>query len=215
MFSRCPHCQTQQPVSAEQLRTSRGLLACSACDERFDALVSLSELADEEFKQENTAEFLPNPPRKPTPKVFWKVGSALASLVLVVQILYFEGDNLVRQPRLRVGLLAICERLGCRLPEYKNLAEWAVSHSDFQTISDKRYVFSAAITNQAAFPQACPAIKLVLRDFAGEVVAERVFSGREYATVDLLAANETTEISLAIATPPGVGKIGGYTFTLL
>ncbi|MDD1620956.1 MAG: zinc-ribbon domain-containing protein [Methylococcaceae bacterium] len=215
MYSRCPHCQTQQSVSAEQLRTSRGLLRCSACGERFDALVSLSEQADEEFKQDNTADFLPNPPKKPTPKVFWKVGGVLVSLILLAQILYFEGDNLIRQPRLRVGLLAICERLGCRLPEYKNLAEWAVSHSDFQAISDKRYVFSAAITNQAAFPQACPDIKLVLRDFTGQVVAERVFLGREYAAVDLLAANETAEISLAIATPSGVGKIGGYTFTLL
>jgi hypothetical protein len=202
-------------TSAEQLRTGRGLLKCLACGERFDALVSLSEQADEKFHREKMADFLPKPADNRSRKAVWLAGSALMAVLLVAQIIYFEGENLSRQPRLRVGLLAICERLGCRLPEYKNLAEWTVSHSDFQATSDKRYVFSAAITNQAAFSQACPDIKLVLRDFTGQAVAERVFSAEQYSPVALLAANETTEISLTIVTPPEVGKIGGYTFTLL
>ena len=186
-----------------------------ACGERFDALVSLSDLADEEFREENTVDFLANSPQKQSAKGAWGVGSALMGLVFLAQVLYFEGDDLIRQPRLRSGLLAICERLGCQLPEYKNLAEWTVSHGDFQAMSDKRYVFSAAITNQAAFSQACPDLKLVLMNFSGQAVAERVFSGWQYSPVASLAANETAEISLVFVAPPGIGEIGGYTFALL
>ncbi len=216
MYSRCSHCQTQQEVGAEQLRRSRGLLTCSVCGKRFDALASLSEQADVEFNQERDANFLPNLATKKSATGAWSVACALMGLGFLAQVIYFEGESLIsRQPWLRVGLQAICERLHCRLPAYKNLDEWAVSHSDFRSRSDKNYIFSAAITNQAAFPQAWPDLKLVLLNYSGQPVAERVFSGREYASVPALAADETAEIKLAIVAPSGVGKIGGYTFTLI
>lgn len=215
MYSRCSHCQIQQQVSAEQLRLGRGLLTCSACGERFDALASLADQLDAEVHQENVADFLPDlTGNKPVSRA-WAWSSAVFLLVFLAQITYFEGDAWLRQPRLRTALQAVCERLACRLPDYKNLDEWAVSHSDFQTLSDRRYVFSAAITNQAAFRQACPELKLVLLDFGGQAVAERIFSARQYAPVAWLAPNETAQISLTVVTPPGVGKIGGYTFGLL
>lgn len=215
MYSRCSHCQAQQEVSAEQLRRSRGLLSCSACGKRFDALASLSEQADTEFTKENTADFLLNLATKKPATAAWGLACALTGLVFIAQVFYFEGDALSRQPQLRAGLQSICDRLQCRLPEYKNLDEWSVSHGDFRNLSDKNYIFSAAITNQAAFLQTIPDLKLVLLNFSGQAVAERIFSGRQYASVAALAANETAEIRLNVVAPPGVAKIGGYTFSLL
>ena len=215
MYSRCSHCQAQQTVNAEQLRSSRGLLVCSACGKRFDALVSLSDQANAELREKKVDDFWRSPASKRSGAGIWRIGGALSILILLAQILYFEGVTLSRQPQLRAGLLFICNRLDCRLPVYKNLDEWSVSHGDLRTMSDTNYAFSAVITNQAAFPQACPDIKLVLLNFNGQAVAERIFSSRQYSAADSLASNEAAGISLNIVTPPGTAKIGGYTFALL
>lgn len=215
MYSRCSHCQAQQQVTAEQLRRSRGLLNCSACGKRFDALASLSEQLDAQLQAENTVDFLPDlATRKPATGV-WGIACALMGVAFIAQIIYFEGNALNRQPQLRVGLQAICDRLNCRLPVYKNIDEWSVSHSDFRKLSDKNYILSAAITNQAAFPQAYPGLKLVLLNFSGQAIAERVFSGHHYASAAVLPANETAEINLSVVAPPGLAQIGGYTLSLL
>jgi predicted Zn finger-like uncharacterized protein len=215
MYSRCPHCQTQQTISAEQLRISRGLLTCSACGKRFDALASLSERADAEFQEVSDADLLSNPHGKRAHRAVWRIGALLSLLLLLAQVAYFKGDAISRQPLLRFGWQAICDHLGCRLPMYKNLDEWTVSHSDLRSLSDQNYVFSAAITNQAAFPQNCPDLKLVLLNLSGQAIAERIFSGRQYSTATSLAANETAEIKLTVVAPPGPAKIGGYTLALL
>ncbi|MGZ4959720.1 MAG: zinc-ribbon and DUF3426 domain-containing protein [Methylomonas sp.] len=215
MYSRCSHCQAQQQVTAEQLRRSRGLLSCSACGKRFDALASLSEQVDAQLQAENTADFLPDlTERKPASGV-WVAASALMAVAFLAQIVYFEGDALNRQPQLHAGLQAVCERLKCRLPAYKNIDEWSVSHSDFRKLSDKNYILSAAITNQAVFPQAYPDLKLVLLNFSGQAIAQRVFSGQQYGSAAVLPANETAEIKLSVVAPPGLAQIGGYTFSLL
>lgn len=215
MYSRCSHCQTQQTISTEQLRRSRGLLTCSACGKRFDALASLSDQADAELREEKAGDFLRDSTGKGLKTAVWRLGSVLAVLVLLGQVLYFEGGALIRRPLLRAGLQSICDRLACRLPPYKNLEEWTVSHGDLRLMPDKNYVFSAAITNQAAFPQACPDLKLVLLNFNGQAIAERIFTGRQYSAAASLATNETAEIRLTVIAPPEPAKIGGYTFALL
>ena len=216
MYSRCSHCQALHTVNVVQLRSGRGLLVCAACGQRFDALVSLSDQADDKFPDAAAADdLLPGVTLNKPKKGGWRLAAILSFLMLCAQILYFEGEVFLRQPDLRSGLELICNRLKCRLPAYRNLNEWAVSHGDLQAAADKHYVFSAAITNQAAFPQAYPDIKLILLDFNGQAVAERIFSGQEYSSDASLAANETAEISLSIVAPYSGGKIGGYTLTLL
>lgn len=44
MFTRCPACQTQFRVRAEQLRTAAGRVRCGACGEAFDAVSRLSDM---------------------------------------------------------------------------------------------------------------------------------------------------------------------------
>lgn len=215
MFSRCSHCHATQEVNAEQLRTGRGLLQCSACGQRYDALPTLSETRDEEISEPASNDFLPASVGKTVSAGVWRFACLSSVLVLLAQIFYFEGGALSRLPQLRPGLLFVCKRLGCQAPAYKNLDEWSVSHSDLRNISETAYVFTAALSNQASFPQVCPDLKLVLLNINGQAVAEGVFSGKQYATTALLAANETVQISLNIVAPPHLGKYGGYTLALL
>jgi len=215
MFSRCSHCHATQELNAEQLRTGRGLLQCSACGLRFDALPALSETRDEELTEPAASDFLPTSVGKTVSAGVWRFACLLSVLVLLVQFFYFEGGTLSRQPQLRAGLLFVCKRLGCQAPAYRNLDEWSVSHSDLRNISETAYVFSAALSNQASFPQVCPDLKLVLLNINGQAVAEGVFSGKQYATAALLGANETARVSLNIVAPAHLGKYGGYTLALL
>ena len=216
MYTRCSHCQAQTTISVEQLRRSRGLMNCPDCGQRFDALSSLNDEADAEFQTDDKVPGLPELIGvKPVTSRWWGVATAFAVLGLLGQILYFRGDELIQQPQLRAGLLAVCESLGCSMPAYKNLDAWSVSHSDMQAVSDHYYVYTAAITNQALFPQFCPDLKLVLLNFNGQPIAERIFSGRQYSITAMLAANDTAQISLTIVAPVQADKMGGYTFALL
>jgi hypothetical protein len=216
MFSRCPHCLLQQSVSVEQLRESRGLLTCKTCGKHFDALSSLEE-------QQNVLQ--PNSVKDDSlnrsvrafvyPKKFWLLGCGLAAVLLLVQVVVFNLDQLLQQPEIRSRLETVCNQFGCRLPYYRNLAEWSVSHSEFHAVSENHYVFTAAISNQAAFAQVCPDIKLEMLNFNGQTIAERIFTAQQYTTVIALPSNETLEIRLAVVSPQGTSAYGGFRFNLL
>lgn len=212
MYSRCPHCAKQHELTIEQLRSQRGLLICSACGEQFDSLRFLSEHEycelDEDLPEQDQR-------AKPQPQMslVWPLAFAAMFLLLVAQIIYFEGSHLIMQPRLKAGLDAVCEAVHCRLPIYRNLDELVVFYSDLQVQTDHSYLFTAAISNQALFPQAAPDLKLTLLSFNGQPIAERVFSAPQYLSGPTqLAADQAAEIRLAIVAP--VTSIGGYTFTL-
>ncbi len=214
MYSRCPHCAKQQEVTVERLRQSRGFLDCSACGKSFDALRFLSEgedtvLADKlQYSDKQTVD------KRPQTPAVWFVATSLVLLLLLAQILYFEGYRLTMQPQLRARLDKVCATLACRVPPYKNLEELSVSHSDLWVRSDSSYLFSAVLSNQALFAQAAPDLKLSVLNFNGQTIAERVFSSAEYLLrPTTLAPEQTVEIRLAIVAP--AAPIGGYTFTLL
>jgi predicted Zn finger-like uncharacterized protein len=212
MYSRCPHCDAQQELTAQQLRDSRGLLHCVSCHQPFDALLSLSEQADEVVEPASTNIVLPQ--QQNTESVWrWRVGSLMMLLALLGQVVYFEGESLGRQPEVYATLLQACETLGCALPAYKNSDDWAVSHSDLQVHLDKRYLVTAALTNQAGFAQALPILKLTLKDFNDQPVAERLFAPQQYASDAALSANQTTQIRLPLVF--STNEVGGFTLSLI
>lgn len=215
MFSRCPHCDSQQPVSTQQLRDSRGLLACASCGKAFDALPTLTEQADEAVDTQQHADLpfsLPDQATVPDGKG-WPIGSALLLMVLLGQIGYFESDGLLRQPQIHQALTRICRIAGCRMPAYKNPAEWSLSHSEWQAHLDNRYVLTAALTNQSAFAQDFPDLKLTLNDYSGRPLAERLFHPASYTRQRQLAARQTERISLplVVAAP----DVAGFTLTMM
>lgn len=212
MFSRCPHCDVQQAVTTQQLRDRRGLLNCVACGQPFDALPSLSEQADDVLIPQNSIEFLLQKSDKTEPGWLWQAGSLAMLLVLLAQIVYFEGDRFNRQSQIHAALTQVCKALGCRIPAYHNPDEWVLSHSDLQAHLDQRYLLTAALTNQADFAQAFPELKLTLTDFNGQPLAQRVFAPQQYAIDADLAASQTVQIRLPFIMP---AKVGGFTLTLI
>ena len=102
-----------------------------------------------------------------------------------------------------------------QLPHYKNLDEFTVLHGSFEPTANKHYVFKAAFTNQSAFEQTLPSIKLTQLDFTGRVFAKRIFHPQDYSNQahKLIEPEMSEEIILEIASPST--KTGGYRFEFI
>ena len=148
---------------------------------------------------------------------YWRTGLVIGLLLLIGQIIYFEGYAFSQNPAVRPGLAKLCQLIKCQLPDYKNLDEFSLLHGSFTPLPDQNYDFRVVMSNQADFSQPYPNIKLTLFDYSGNAFAHRIFQPRDYlpenAVATLMAADATTEISLKIAAPKT--KVGGSTFDLI
>jgi predicted Zn finger-like uncharacterized protein len=217
MFTQCPECQTLHSLTLAQLRANRGILRCSRCSATFDALEHSRETREAEKTQSPPAQSLPWD-KKITPNTaYWGAGLAAGVLLLMAQIVYFEGHALGQNPAVRPALEKLCGMVNCHPPVYRNLDEFTLLHGSFTPLPDQNYILRVVITNQAAFAQTYPGIKLNLFDYNGEAFASRIFQPRDYLAektdAALMPPNETTEIKLTIAAPKN--KIGGTTFELV
>lgn len=208
MYSRCPHCDSRQQRTVEQLRH---WLVCTVCGKHFDGLRSLG---GDEHGHETPRTDLAESAGRPPLTAAWAAASMGMLLLLLAQAIYFEASGLSRQPLLRAGLQSLCTVIACQLPAYRNLDELLVSRSDLQAKTGHVYLFTAVINNRSPFPQAAPELKLTLLNFNGQPMAERVFSPRQYLPGgETLPAEQTAEIRLDLVRP--TAKVGGYTFVLL
>lgn len=148
---------------------------------------------------------------------FWRSGLVIASLLFAGQIIYFEGMTFSRNPTFRPSLEKLCGQLSCQLPAYKNPAEFTVLQSSLAVLPDRSRLFSATISNKAAFTQPYPNLKLTLLDYAGYPSARRIFRPQDYLAqlpaASAILPGASTAISLNIAAPKS--KVGGYTFELI
>jgi hypothetical protein len=149
---------------------------------------------------------------------FWRSGLVLASLLLLGQIVCFEGAAISRNPAFRLNLEKLCGQLNCRLPAYKNPAEFAVLQGSLSALPDRSQQFRTVIRNRAAFAQPYPNLELTLLDYAENPFARRIFRPQDYLTKaqaapSAISPDSTAAISLNIAAPKT--KVGGYTFKLI
>jgi len=217
MFTQCPECQTVQPLTPAQLRAGRGMLRCSHCSAMFDALERLSETEDINPPEHLSSRHLPWDKASMPGNTFWRTGLVIGLLVLIGQIIYFEGYAFSQSPAIRPSLVKLCQLIKCQLPIYKNLDEFSLLHGSFTPLPDQNYAFRVVMSNQADFAQPYPNIKLTLFDYSGNTFAHRIFQPRDYlpedAVASVMASDATTEISLKIAAPET--KVGGSTFDLV
>ena len=215
MFTRCPDCLTPQRISPVTLRTGRGMVRCKRCSKMFDALESLAEteklaVADVQPSEEPWTE------SKARNQLIWRIGLPLGVVLLCVQLLYFEGSRAIQNPKIRPALEKICGLAHCRLPDYRNLAEWSVLRNSFSEMPNGHYSFDLVLNNEAVFPMPYPNIGLTLLSFGGQPFAHRLFQSSDYLAGQpenaLLAANSAAEIRLEIAAPKT--KVGGFHFDL-
>jgi len=215
MFTQCPECQTIHPLTLAKLRANRGMLRCNHCSAMFDALERISETEKINHSENPSSKSMPWD--KVSGDAYWRTGLVIGLLLLIGQIVYFEGYAFSQNPAVRPILAKLCQLANCQLPVYKNLDEFSLLQSSFTPLPDQNYAFKIVISNQAPFAQTYPNIKLTLFDYNGKALGHRVFQPRDYLPEDsvatVMATDAITEISLKIAAPKT--KVGGSTFDLI
>ena len=191
---------------------------CTKCSAKFDALERLNEnmATINAWQDDAPTTDIPWEKGKHTRSpLLWSLASTAGLLLLLAQLYYFEGAQLVQRPGIRTWIETICQPLDCRLPVYRNLQQITIQ-GILQPVADNSFQLQALLVNQAPFAQAYPDIKLSLMEFNGRVFAERVFHPDDYlvnASARLMSSKSRIDVNLAIVKP--ALPIGGYTLELL
>jgi hypothetical protein len=217
VFTQCPNCQKTQPLTVEQLRTSRAIVFCSDCSISFDALELLSDTVTVEVEKAESVFTTPLPWEiEPIPgNSYWQSGLMGVSLLLLAQLVYFEGYAFSQNPTFRPSLEWLCQTFNCPLPAYQNPDEFSILEGSLTALPNHTLAFRTIVSNQAGFAQPFPNLYLTLLDYTGRPFAYRIFQPQDYLPVVPTApinADATLEIRLALAAPKT--SIGGYTFEL-
>jgi predicted Zn finger-like uncharacterized protein len=154
-----------------------------------------------------------------TSGVLWGGGVFVLTVLLLAQLVLFEGDRLVQSARVRPWLDMVCETINCSLPPYRDIRRIQVFDRALRpdSVRDDVLEFQLVFANQSNLPQALPNLKLVLTELNGSPVAERIFTPAEYLpegeTSALMPVGKPFEIHLLFAKPRS--NVGGFTFELL
>jgi len=194
---------TREPVL---IAAGDGPSALSAADLKQDDPAAGDEIAPSEKNRSSRAT-----------RLAWGAGVAALSAMLMAQLGVFEGPQLAQNERLRAGLEAACQTLGCRLPPFRAPALIQIIDQTLSPAPDgiDGYEFTLVLANQASLPQPFPAVKLTLDAHNGSAAAVRVFQPEEYLPADApktMAAGELQEIRLLLAKPRQ--EVGGFSFEL-
>lgn len=146
--------------------------------------------------------------RKPSTGIVWKIVVLPLALLLIVQVIHHHRAELARHPTLGTALMDAYQTLGLHLTPDWNLhaygvKQWGVA---LDTETPGTLKVRASITNNAAFAQPYPLLKLVLEDRWGDQVRAREFQPAEYldagtASDRLLAPAQQANATISIVDP--------------
>ncbi|HVL00779.1 MAG TPA: DUF3426 domain-containing protein, partial [Dongiaceae bacterium] len=143
------------------------------------------------------------PPRRPLRVALMLLGSIVLLLVLAGQYVYFNLDQVSRNPSLRPWLELVCQQAGCRLPIQSDLSQIAGSNLVVRSHPHERsaLVVDAIIKNNATFEQPFPVVVLTFEDINNNVLASRRFQPTEYihdSAIDIQRMPPNTPIHLTL-----------------
>lgn len=125
---------------------------------------------------------------------------------------------MAQSPQLRPLVAWLCQRFGCELPPFRNLAAIKVVDRALYPVENSTggYEFHLVIVNQAPHPQPYPCLKLSLTAMDGTGIAQRIFQPEEYlrtSSLQLMSSHRSIFIDLALAAPKR--EVGGFQFEFL
>lgn len=125
------------------------------------------------------------PLAKPRHARLWTFFALLATLILVLQILFAYRVNMVMEfPALQPRFTKVCDTLGCKMPLPRQAERLRLEWSELTYVPDHPTLIqlSATLRNLAPFEQGLPQLELTLTDTQERVVARRIFRPAEYLT---------------------------------
>ena len=111
-----------------------------------------------------------------------RIGTAVASLLLVVQIFYHQFDSWVEQPNLRPVYGAACSVLGCELPALRSITELSSRKLVVRQHPDaaELLLVDVLLVNEAEFAQPFPLLELNFMNARGEIAVTHKVAADEY-----------------------------------
>lgn len=189
---RCGHCQrvfngftTLITVNESAIEYPQQPIAKGAAAEGY-SFASHEENATpdgERTDAESPADLFDDEPVKKS-SGFWGLASLLLALALIGQIAFANRTKLTMiKPGVRPYLERYCAFIGCQVPYPREIRQLGIESSDLQKNPVRQpevTTMRAVISNHASFPQALPALQLLLQDAQGQVIASRIFTAEEY-----------------------------------
>ena len=139
----------------------------------------------------------------------WLAGSVLASLVLGLQLIYFNSLAIAPGSPLRPAVETLCALLHCPLQQARDRD--AIISRDLVIRSHPARAgvlrVDALLVNTAAFDQAYPPLTLLFENLQGTVIAARTFTPEEYlggaraGAAGQFGAGQTARVALDIIDP--------------
>ncbi len=138
----------------------------------------------------------------------WRYANLLLVALLLAQFVYASRDFWLDSGRVRPYLDAACERLGCRLPARRDVAQIALVARDVRPHPSEpgALMISATMLNRAGFVQPYPTLEITLSNLDEQRIAMRRLAPQDYLNdARLLArglpAGATATIDLEVFDP--------------
>ena len=159
-------------------------------------------------------------PRRRVPTAVWLIGILLLATLLLGQFAYFYRNELAQLPEFRPALAIFCEFARCELPApapslVPELIKTQIApHPRYANVLRIR----ASMVNRTNVAQRPPLMEVSLTDSAGQLLARRTFTPREYlgsraAAAAPLNPNIVVNAVLDLTNPDG--KAAGFEIRLL
>lgn len=114
----------------------------------------------------------------------WGLANALLLLLLIGQIAYtYRTELTIISPEIRPYLERYCAFIACTVPYPQDIKQLGIESSDLQknlTRQPEVTTMRAIISNHAPFPQALPALQLLLLDVHDQIITSRIFTAQDY-----------------------------------
>lgn len=141
------------------------------------------------------------------PRLAWTLACLLALLGLAGQYAWYNRDALALDPRLRPYYALVCERFGCVLPAFRDLARIRSEALHIRPAPGRPdlLLVDVLLSNRAPFAQDFPGMEIVFSDMRGRVLARRLFLPHEYLDPRLsrlaMPPHEPVSVHLEIVDP--------------
>lgn len=135
--------------------------------------------------------------------------AALLTVTLAAQVLWHEQERLAGNPATRPFMAALCERLGCELPPFRDLAALQSDNFSLRSFNgrDNALLLTLTLRNEAPFPQPLPGLDLAFTSPDDRIVAARRFQPGEYLDPALLEPWRQEHGSASLPELPARGSL--------
>ncbi len=191
MQTRCPQCQTLYRISKDDLAVASGQVICSTCLAQFDAYKTLDfedSKQPDEISTEEKLQQLVQKRQKKSPKIALTI-SIILTLLIPLQLFFFNKDALAQNLTTRPLVLAVCKLLQCKVADYADTSKIEIISRKVHShpLQKGALIITTTLMNAAPQKQPFPRILISMADVQGKTRAQRLFEPEEYLPETLFA----------------------------